>query len=509
MAGKQISNTLMLFFGQFLIKGSGLIKQIVMAFFLGVSSQLDLLLVSQIVPSIIASMIAGGAGEVIVTQQKKGRNYDDQLVVVFVFCITILTLLVGLIYLGFIPFFAKILDVNESQLIVFWTISILIMFSKIPSSVVSSLQHLLYAKEKYKYFIFSTIISEIAGIFTIFILVPNYGIIAFAYGLIVTPVINAIFFWNSQNLNPKLIFSKKVWIEKKNDLKILLSRTLSLSLQTLLNHSSTFWERTLSFSYLQPGFLSAMNYSKNLTQLPKLALLSSVLTTTYIEQLNKKTESEDAYIKYSNKMEVLLSEIAFVFQLLAMIFGPLVLILIFRRGAFDNEAVKTTFGIYQILTVGFFPGLMLSFLSRTMYLEKEYRKLMIVNIIKFILELVVMFSFIQISGYAIPIAFVIGNFFVSITLFFFLVKKKPNILNLKKFILVNLLLVILSLTILVINQFVITNLLNFNLLNLIVIYLPVMIISILSIIYYIKKRFPSEIKNFLKRKFFTKSITYN
>ena len=245
-------------------------------------------------------MIAGGAGEVIVTQKQKGKDYDDRLILIFIFCISILTLLIGLIYLGTIPLFSALLNINEAQMSVFWTISIIIVISKVPSSIVSCLQHLLYAKEKYKYFVFSTLFSEIAGILTVILFIPSYGILAFAYGLLITSLLNAMFFAKAQSLQFNLLLSRRIWTEKKAELVLNFKRTFSLSIQTLMIHSSTFWERVLSYRYLQPGFLSALNYSKNLTQLPKLALLSSILTTTYIEQLNKKSESNEEYLNYSN-----------------------------------------------------------------------------------------------------------------------------------------------------------------------------------------------------------------
>ena len=65
----QLKNASVLFAGQLLIKGSNFIKQLLLAFFLGISSNIDLFLIAQIVPAIISSMIAGGAGEILVRQR--------------------------------------------------------------------------------------------------------------------------------------------------------------------------------------------------------------------------------------------------------------------------------------------------------------------------------------------------------------------------------------------------------------------------------------------------------
>lgn len=500
MNRKQFKNAGVLFAGQLLIKGSSFLKQLLLAFFLGVSTQVDLLLVAQIVPAIIGSMIAGGAGEVLVTQQKQGKRYDDRFVVVFIFTIALATILLGAIYLGTVPLFAQLFDVDAAQMNLFWTISILVVISKLPNAFVSSLQHLLYAKDKYNYFVISSLVAEIAGILTIVFLVETHGIIAFAYGLVVTPTFNALFFIYAHQLNIGLILKKEVWQEQRADLYIVLKRTGSLSLQTLLSQLSTFWERTLSFRFLQPGFLSALNYSKNLTQLPRMAMLSSILTTTYIEQVNKKTESKESYLAYSNRMEKLLSELAFVFQILGIIFGPLILIILLRRGAFDNDAVESSFFIYQILTVGFVPGLMMSFLSRTMYIEAEYKKLFYVILVKFILEVGIMVGFIQLSGYAIPIALVVGKFFVSIALFTLLLRKNPNMFNVKSFVKIYFFMLIISIGILIANQFLLPYIIDKTSVELLLAYLPLMLITGIALYFTVKKRYGLELLKMFSKK---------
>ena len=466
-----------LFAGQILIKGSSFIKQLLLAFFLGVSGQVDLLIVSQIIPSILSSMIAGGAGEILVTNQKKGKKYDENFVVLFIFSIATLTILTGLIYLLCLPLVSSLFKVHLDQKSLFWSISIIVILARIPAAFVSGLQHLLFAKDKYKFFTISSLVAEISGILTIILLYSSVGVLAFAYGLFVTPFVNALFFIYAHKLNVFVIFQKEVWKKQKDELIAILKKTFSLSLQTLLNQLSTFWERTLSFRYLSEGFLSAMNYSKSLTELPKMALLSSVLTTTYIEQVNKKTEDESEYLKYTNKMEKFLSEVSLIFQTLSILFGPFILILFFKRGAFDELAVVRTFSIYQVLSIGFLPGLMLNFLSRTMYIESEYKKLFYIILVKFLVEIGIMVGFIGLTSYAIPAALVLGKFFTSIAIFIILVRKHKEIFNITAFIKINILLIVLSVTIGIANNYIIDILLPKSIWEIIAIYSPLLILS--------------------------------
>jgi len=500
MNKKQFKNAGVLFAGQLLIKGGSFLKQLLLAFFLGVSAQVDLLLVAQIVPAILASMIAGGAGEVLVTTQKKGKVYNEQFVVVFIFSIALITIVLGGLYLLATPLFESLFNISFEQKDLFWAISIIIVISKVPAAFVSGLQHLLYAKDKYNYFVISSLVAEIAGILTIVFLVDSLGILAFAYGLLVTPTVNALFFIYAHQLRVGLIFKVNVWLAEKAELLIVMKRVFSLSLQTLMNQLSTFWERTLSFRYLTPGFLSALNYSKSLSELPKMAMLSSVLTTTYIEQVNKKTENQTSYLNYTNKMEKLLSEISFLFQILSIVFGPLILIMLFQRGEFNTQAVERTFLIYQILTVGFVPGLMMNFLSRTMYIETEYRKLFYVILAKFIIEASIMIGFVQLSSYSIPIALVIGKFFVSIVLFWILIRKHKNIFNVWAFIKIYAILLILSSGVIIFNIYALPYILSLSKLELLSIYSPLIIISILMLLFLVKKRYGVEVNKLFSKK---------
>ena len=111
---RQLNNIALLFSGQVLIKSSSFLKQLIMAYFLGVSGKIDLLLVAQIIPNIIGSMISGGAGELLVTKS----NIDDKSKGNYVTLYTFLTVIVTSIilcatYWLSIPIFSHTLEVNK------------------------------------------------------------------------------------------------------------------------------------------------------------------------------------------------------------------------------------------------------------------------------------------------------------------------------------------------------------------------------------------------------------
>ena len=61
-----------------------------MAYFLGVSGRVDLLIVSQIIPNILGSMISGGAGEILVTKTDADHISKRPFVTYFTFISTAL-----------------------------------------------------------------------------------------------------------------------------------------------------------------------------------------------------------------------------------------------------------------------------------------------------------------------------------------------------------------------------------------------------------------------------------
>ena len=492
-SSKQIKYTGILLIAQFLLKSSNLLKQVLLAFFLGISAHVDLFIVAQIVPAIIASVIAGGAGEILVTRFKEKATDQKEFIAIFVHSIAIITLVISFVYWFSLPLFGSLFDVQSEDLILFTEISFYVILSKIPTAYVSCLRHLLYANEKYKSYLFSSFISEALGIISILVFVNEFGIKAFAIGFLITPLVNAIFFISFHRLKFTSFLQKEVWMEHIQEWLSIMGQTLNLGAQTFVNYLSTFWERTLCMRYLQPGFLSALNYSKSLTELPRMAFLSSVLTTSYIEQIKRKEASEKEFVRYSNKIESFLSEMSSIMQIALMIFAPFIVVILFKRGAFNNDAVDLTFTIFQILSVGFLPNLMSNFLSRTMYIESQYKILFRITVLRFIIEVTIMSSLILYTPYSIPIAIILSKFTGSILMFLFLKKIRPGIFNVNRFMKIYLFALTGSIIILYINSLLSVHILNMSLPQLMLIYLPLGILFLVLSGLYIFKRYKTEL----------------
>lgn len=494
MAGpsKQIKYTGILLIAQFLLKSSSLLKQVLLAFFLGISAHVDLFIAAQIVPAIIASVIAGGAGEILVTRFKDKSSVSDDFIAIFVHSIVFLTIILSVIYWFSLPIFGNLFEIKNDQLVIFTEISFYVIISRIPAAYVSCLRHLLYANEKYKSYLYASFFSELLGILAILFFVNELGIKAFAIGFFITPLVNSIFFIRFHRLKFLSFLKINTWRKHFNEWTSIMSQTLNLGAQTFINYLSTFWERTLCMRYLQPGFLSALNYSKSLTELPRMAFLSSVLTTSYIEQIKRKEDSQQEFLRYSNKIETFLSEVSSIMQLALMIFAPFIVVILFKRGAFDDEAVLLTFTIFQILSVGFLPNLMTNFLSRTMYIESQYKTLFKITVLRFFIEMGIMSMVIFYTPYSIPIAIVTSKFTGSILMFFYLKKLRPGIFNVSRFIKIYTIAVLASILILYVNSIISMNVLNMNLAELMLIYIPLGIVFLSITIIWVLKRYKTE-----------------
>jgi putative peptidoglycan lipid II flippase len=244
----------------------------------------------------------------------------------------------------------------------------------------------------------------------------------------------------------------------------------------------------MSIRYLPAGYLSALNYSKSLTELPRLAMLSSILTTTYIEQAKYKSDNEVEFVSYTKSMEGLLTKISFFVQILSILFAPFILIILFKRGKFDSVAVEKTLIIYNILVIGFLPGLMMSFFSRTMYLLGKFRTLFILVVGKFLVEIGLMIIFIGKIFQIIPIALVAGKYLFSVLLLIYIQKQLPGIFRVKRSLIMYANLIVITIGGLILNQYLIKWLLTRTIFEVFSFYMPFAIIIALIIFIYIRKK---------------------
>ncbi len=481
----QAKNASFLFLGNILIKLSGFVKQILLAYFLGVSNQIDLFLMAQIVPTIIQGMLGGGGGEIIVTKLKAHNSFHFlETYIISLFSILIAVII---IYVFTISAWQSFFSLVGQDANLFFILSLIFTFNLIPSFFSSILQPLLYSKGLYKLYIYRTVISEIIAIIFIFFTVEKLGIISFAISICMSFVIASSLYLFNADLKFSSVLKRQTWLLNQTELKASLKQSFLLGLQTMIFHFSTFWERTLSIKYLAPGYLSSFNYAKNLSEMPKSIFLSSILTTTYIEQSKKNQQSPTEFGNYTRKMGNFLTGLAAFAQIFLAIFAPLVVILIYRRGKFDDEAVKSTLMIFQIINIGFIPSLIFHFLSRTMYIILQNKNLLIAIVIKACIQLFLLIRFIDSANNILPISLIISNYFIAFYLSYLLFRNNRNAIDIHHIFKIITFAALCSTAILVLYQPILNHLISFSTIQLAAIYALPALFLIGIVIWFVKK----------------------
>jgi len=474
----QIKGTLLLFVTQLVLKGSTFIKQLLLAFFLGISKDLDLMLVAQLVPTIISAILAGGAGEIMAINYRRDNSWNVHLLAISTFLLVVITMVANLIYLMSLPLMADFLNVKSENWQLFMALSICVVIAKVPAAITSSLQQFVYVRNKYQASMWVSVISELLGILYILLNAGDDGVMSFAIGLIISSVVNAMGYLYLIRINIWIIGYGRVWRIYSSRLKDTFLKIGMLGFQTGITHLSVFAERSIGFRYLSAGYVGAMNYAKSVTELPRLLLLSSILTTTYARQIKLKSEDENEYFGYTRKMSDLIGTLAMIAQCFSILFAPFILIIIYQRGAFTSDDIKLTLDIYQILTLGFVPGLMFGFLSRIMLIEGQNKFMLRFIIIKTIVELLLMYLFVFHTNQGIPVAITIGKFVIVALIIVFLRRRLPEIINIRRFVITSILLFSACLTVLFFNRLMIESYLGLMKWQLFAGFIPLMFVFV-------------------------------
>jgi putative peptidoglycan lipid II flippase len=433
MKKEQIKNSGILIFSNLLINLSNFLRQVIMAYFLGVSAHVDLLLLSMIVPTIIQAMIGGGAGEILVIKRNKPGFREGSFEAIFIVVCIVPVILLGAIYFLLLNQITPFFNIDPGETVLFRDLTIIFLVNMIPGTFTSILRPHFYSKGMYGFYARGTIFSQFAGLALILVLIKGCGIYSIAWSYLAANAMNAVWFSFRAGLPISDILRTEVWKHELSQLLLMLKRVFSLGLQTFINYFATFWERSLSVKYLSAGYLSSLNYSKTLSEIPNAVLLSSVLTTSYIEQVKLNKQDQEAFATYTAKTLKFIIKAGFLFQILMLAFAPLIIILVYRRGKFDNNAVVTALTIFNILTISFLPKLIMNFFSRTMYILGEYRKLLLGIILKFIVQMGIMLGLIGSFHHAIPTAIAVSFLFISVLLYFY-VSRRLALPQLGKFI---------------------------------------------------------------------------
>ena len=282
MDRKQLKDSGILVFSNLVINAAGFLGQVIMAWVLGVSADVDLLLLAMIVPAIIQSMIGGGAGEVMVIKRDRPGFSKGSFETLFLAVCIVPIIILGAATWIMAGRMAPLFRIDAEGTALFTTLTLIFVLNMLPATITSVLRPHLYAKGLYRFYAVSVTVAQITGIVFILATVRWLGIYSFALSTLITSAVMAVWFSLKAGLSVSALFNAAVWRHESKELVLLVKRVTSLSVQTLINHFATFWERSLSVRYLAPGYLSSLNYAKTLTELPNAVLLSSKIGRAHV-----------------------------------------------------------------------------------------------------------------------------------------------------------------------------------------------------------------------------------
>jgi putative peptidoglycan lipid II flippase len=413
----QIKNSSLLFAGNILIKLSNFTRQLLLAYFVGVSEYVDVLIISQLIPALILGVVGGLAGEIIVATAGKNNGINSRFVGYYSFILLIVSGILVIPYIIGIPLWMDLLDVKAQSFETYKKLSIIFALNIFPGILVSVMQPLVYLKGKYKEFIYVTLMSELTGVITILFLVGEMGIMAFAVGAVIVSVVNSISYLILVKIDLSQIFNYRGWLRERSELIKLFKQHFLLTGNGVIGYLSNIIERSFSIKYLQTGYLSSLNYSKTLFLLPNSILLSSIITTTYMEQVKRYSDGLEELSVYTQKMFRIISLLASIFQVILILFAPLILIIFFRRGKFDNSDVESTLIIFEILTLGFTSVVINDFFTRTLYIFSSFKSLLMISAINVFSQLILLSCLVKQVPQIVPITIVLGYFTGTFILF--------------------------------------------------------------------------------------------
>lgn len=428
----QINDSITLLFTNYSLKFFRFIRQAVIAYYIGVSALLDQFYYVQMIPLVLLAIIGGSTGEVAISYfanfKKKSLEIKDLSLSIFLISTT-----VGLIYFLICLFINKTTNYIDIDYKLFNILTIIFIFNFIVSTLVTFYQSILFITRNFIYNLKIVIISEIFQILILIFLIKRFGIYSLAISLLITSMIMLIL----------LIYKLKFYlcVQKKSTCNTnfilnsisFLRKSSFVSLSTFFSHIATIIDRSVTFNYLETGYLSSLQYSKNTYSLVRGLFHNSVKKIAYIEQakIAKLNKEKSDFVLYTRKIFNVLLHLTFIVQIIFISFLPYILALFFRRGKFTMETLIFTNEISTIVFMSVMPDIMLGYINQTFYALGNFKISVKIILFSIIVKIILIYSFINKIYHIIPLSIL---FSFSLALFFglYLLKKKYSLVLLNK-----------------------------------------------------------------------------
>lgn len=417
---KQFQNSIILLIGTYSTKFLRFIRQAIIAYYIGVSYNLDQFYFLQMVPLVLTAVFGGAAGEVAISFFSKPTKSKDKYSIALFY-------LLFLVLLGLIYFMVSyyIIDYNGKKQLrssFFESLTVIFILNFIVSSFLTFLSSFLFIAHKFKHWVIIIFISEILGLISLVFLIQKYSTYSIAVSLFVTSLTGTLLviliLFKKQHFR---MFSRETVRNFTLPLEFFKKSGL-VSLNTLIVHLATILDRSITYNFLESGYLSGLQYAKNVNGLATTAFLSSINKIIYVKQSNLNS-SDNGFIEYSKKMYLLILHISFVMQIVFIFFTPFLIALFFRRGHFTNQDLILTNGILLILNMALVPEVMLSFINRTFYALGDFKSSIRLSLFRIGLKVIILLLLFNSYENFVPISTMVSFYGCLIFSVYYLYKK--------------------------------------------------------------------------------------
>lgn len=347
-------NISILLIATLLSKIVGFFREIVIASKLGISDEFDVFLTVFVLPNIIISLLLYAMPHIVIPRLNLLEKSEERFYTFFsknFFWPYILFLLILVIaYNLFFQIYIKHYPPEEfkNYILLASNLTLIFTFFTFFCSTYNILKAVYNAKEKFALPAFTPLIIHISVIFSITLFYESYGVMAFAYGLLIGSILQILVYVVDLN-RLKLIRYFKVSFQPN---KFQVTSYIVILLIEFLGQSYTLIDRSF-LGKLPEGHVSSLYYAGILNNLP-ISVIGLTIGAVIFPRITIYAQEKNI----SKLKEVLVKGgyfslgISIPFLLLFTLFGIEIIKLILERGAFSSKASLVTSNYLFMLSLG-------------------------------------------------------------------------------------------------------------------------------------------------------------
>ncbi|MGC9100434.1 MAG: murein biosynthesis integral membrane protein MurJ [Caldisericum sp.] len=262
-----------------------------------------------------------------------------------------------------------------------------------------------------KHFFITAFTPLLANLFTIFGLVffhKTFGIYSYVIGMNIGLILQFLVmaYYSKKYLNLK--FGMYFSVSRN-----LLSRLFVLSLPLILLQLTNYFVTLLSnriASTLSEGSIASIQYANKLRQL-WVSLLTVPIATAYYPFLSEAaiTGNFDQLSQIFRRSAEFALILGIPITVVSFAFANPIVQIVFKRGAFNEEAVILTTLAFKYFSIGIFALMITTLAMRVLYALKEMYLVLIVSVVIAAINILLFYPLVKVFGHAgIPFAISIG-----------------------------------------------------------------------------------------------------